>query len=201
MQLITALMTVLLSATALARSVPRAYPGINEEQSRNAGAAIWQVHNYKLGRQACLAVISTALQESELEVYANPRVPESYNYPHNRVGGDQDSVGKSRTRAPFRPPPFLFLWPYSSLQSASPLTCSFSQTGMFQQRKAYYPNIAADMDPARSTGQFLDAMLRVPGWEHMEISRLDQAVQHAEAGNLYGKRIPLATRICNAAGF
>ncbi|KAJ4147986.1 hypothetical protein LMH87_002476 [Akanthomyces muscarius] len=165
MQLTTALVAGLLSATALARSVPRAYPGINEEQSRNAGAAIWQVRNYRLGRQACLAVISTALQESELEVYANPRVPESYKYPHNREGGDQDSVG------------------------------------MFQQRKAYYPDIAADMDPARSTGQFLDAMLRVPGWQNMEISQLDQAVQHAEAGNLYGQRIPLATRICNAAGF
>ncbi|OAQ95927.1 hypothetical protein LLEC1_04734 [Akanthomyces lecanii] len=150
MQLTTALVASLLSAatTAMARSVPRAYPGISEEQSRNAGAAIWQ-----------------ALQESELEVYANPRVPESYSYPYNREGGDQDSVG------------------------------------MFQQRKAYYPDIAADMDPARSTGQFLDAMLRVPGWEHMEISQLDQAVQHAEAGNLYGKRIPLATQICNAAGF
>lgn len=72
---------------------------------------------------------------------------------------------------------------------------------MFQQRQAYYPDIAADMDPARSTGQFLDAMLRVPGWENMEVSQLDQAVQHAEAGNLYGQRIPLATQVCNAAGF
>ncbi len=195
MQLTTALVAGLLSATALARSVPRAYPGINEEQSRNAGAAIWQVRNYRLGRQACLAVISTALQESELEVYANPRVPESYKYPHNREGGDQDSVGKSRTRV--APSPL----PSSKLRRSRPLTCPFSQTGMFQQRKAYYPDIAADMDPARSTGQFLDAMLRVPGWQNMEISQLDQAVQHAEAGNLYGQRIPLATRICNAAGF
>lgn len=83
---------------ALARSIPkisaRAYPGLDDVQSRNADGAIGEVRAEGLGRQACLAVISTALQESTLHIYANPAVPESMNYPHDLEGGDQDSVGK-----------------------------------------------------------------------------------------------------------
>lgn len=70
------------------------YPGLDATQSRNAAAAIGEVRAEGLNRQACLAVISTALQESTLHIYANPVVPASMNYPHDLVGGDQDSVGK-----------------------------------------------------------------------------------------------------------
>lgn len=70
------------------------YPGLDSVQSRNARDAIGEVRAEGLGRQACLAVISTALQESTLHIYANPAVPASMNYPHDLVGGDQDSVGK-----------------------------------------------------------------------------------------------------------
>ncbi|OAA46511.1 NLP/P60 protein [Beauveria brongniartii RCEF 3172] len=141
------------------------YPGLDAVQSRNAAAAIGQVRAEGLNRQACLAVISTTLQESTLHVYANPVVPASINYPHDLVGGDQDS------------------------------------TGMFQQRPEYYPDIAADMSAAGSTRQFLAAMKQVSNWQTMEVSALDQAVQRAEAGNLYAQRLPLASRVCSAAGF
>ncbi|KAK8149327.1 hypothetical protein G3M48_007415 [Beauveria asiatica] len=141
------------------------YPGLDAVQSRNAAAAIGQVRAEGLNRQACLAVISTALQESTLHVYANPVVPASMNYPHDLVGGDQDSIG------------------------------------MFQQRPEYYPDIAADMSAAGSTRQFLAAMKQVPNWQTMEVSALDQAVQRAEAGNLYAQRLPLANQVCSAAGF
>lgn len=70
------------------------YPGLDDVQSRNAAAAIGEVRAEGLNRQACLAVISTALQESTLHIYANPAVPASMNYPHDLVGGDQDSIGK-----------------------------------------------------------------------------------------------------------
>ncbi|KAI0441692.1 peptidase M23B [Xylaria telfairii] len=140
------------------------YPGLDDVQSRNAAAAIGEVRAEGLNRQACLAVISTALQESTLHIYANNAVPESLNYPHDLVGGDQDSVG------------------------------------MFQQRPQWYPDIAKDMSAAGSTSQFLAVMVTIPGWQNMEISALDQAVQKAEAGNLYAQRIPLATQVCDAAG-
>ena len=94
----TATVLACLLSGALARSIPkiaaRAYPGLDDIQSRNADGAIGEVRAEGLGRQACLAVISTALQESTLHIYANPAVPESMNYPHDLEGGDQDSVGK-----------------------------------------------------------------------------------------------------------
>lgn len=71
-----------------------AFPGLDAIQSRNAAAAIGEVLAEGLGRQACLAVIGTAFQESALYIYANPAVPESMNYPNDFLGGDQDSVGK-----------------------------------------------------------------------------------------------------------
>ncbi|KAF7548361.1 hypothetical protein G7046_g8703 [Stylonectria norvegica] len=141
------------------------YPGLDATQSNNAAAAIGEVRAEGLNRQACLAVISTALQESTLHIYANNAVPASLNYPHDLVGGDQDSIG------------------------------------MFQQRPEWYPDIAKDMSAAGSTAQFLAAMVQIAGWQTMEISALDQAVQRAEAGNLYAQRIPLATQVCDAAGF
>ncbi|KAJ6781190.1 hypothetical protein PWT90_05967 [Aphanocladium album] len=169
MQLTFAFVAGLMTTGALAAAVPsieaRNYPGLNDVQSRNAKAAIGEVRAEGLNKQACLAVISTALQESELQIYANPRVPASMNYPHDKVGGDQDSVG------------------------------------MFQQRPEWYPDIKSDMSAAGSTRQFLAAMKQVRGWQTMEISALDQAVQRAQAGNLYAKRIPLARQVCGAAGF
>lgn len=98
MKFTVAFVTGLMSTGAWAVAVPaieaRGYPGLNDVQSRNAKAAIGEVRAEGLNKQACLAVISTALQESELQIYANNRVPESLKFPHDKVGGDQDSVGK-----------------------------------------------------------------------------------------------------------
>ncbi|EJP62867.1 peptidase M23B [Beauveria bassiana ARSEF 2860] len=175
----TALALVMLNSTAVAPAVPSStvmalvmpnsttlgFPGLNHVQSRNAKAAIDQVRAEALNRQACLAVISTALQESELQIYANPVVPASMNYPHDKVGGDQDSIG------------------------------------MFQQRAEFYSDVATDMSAAGSTRLFLADMKGIAGWQTMEVSALCQAVQKAQAGNLYGQRIPLAEQVCSAAGF
>ncbi|KAH8708943.1 hypothetical protein HC256_008873 [Beauveria bassiana] len=169
----TALALVMPNSTAVAPAVPSStvmalvmpnsttlgFPGLNHVQSRNAKAAIDQVRAEGLNRQACLAVISTALQESELQIYANPVVPASMNYPHDKVGGDQDSIG------------------------------------MFQQRAEFYSDVATDMSAAGSTRLFLADMKGIAGWQTMEVSALCQAVQKAEAGNLYGQRIPLAEQL------
>lgn len=72
---------------------------------------------------------------------------------------------------------------------------------MFQQCPEWFPDIAAGMSAAGSTAQFLNVMRQVPGWETMEVSLLDQTVQNAEAGNLYGQHIALAIQVCGAAGF
>lgn len=72
---------------------------------------------------------------------------------------------------------------------------------MFQQRAQFYPDIGTDMSAAGSTRQFLAVMKGIAGWQTMEVSALDQAVQRAEAGNLYAQRLPLANQVCSAAGF
>lgn len=73
--------------------------------------------------------------------------------------------------------------------------------GIFQQRPGYYPDVAADMSPSGSAAQFIARLKAVPGYETMEPSALAQMVQHAQAGNLYAQRIPLATQVCAAGGF
>ncbi|KAJ3498302.1 hypothetical protein NLG97_g1232 [Lecanicillium saksenae] len=58
-------------------------PGLDATQSRNAQAAIGE--------------------ESTLHIYANNPVPASLNYPHDLVGGDQDSIGMFQQRPEWYP--------------------------------------------------------------------------------------------------
>ena len=51
-----------------------------------------------LGKRGSAIGIATALVESELQMWANPRVPASLGFPHDRVGGDRDSVGLFQQR-------------------------------------------------------------------------------------------------------
>ncbi|KAL2163601.1 hypothetical protein VTH06DRAFT_5659 [Thermothelomyces fergusii] len=72
--------------------------------------------------------------------------------------------------------------------------------GIFQQRAIYYPDIAADMDPARSAAQFLAKMKTISGWQTMDVGQLCQKVQVSAYPDRYGQRVPEATQICEAAG-
>lgn len=170
----TALLTGLVASVALARGVPQfsrranstgPIGSLDATQSKNAQAIMAETKKEGLPKQACLAAIATALQESSLLVYANNAVPASLSQPHDIVGGDQDSVG------------------------------------LFQQRPDFYPNVAADMDPAQSTAQFFTGMKAVGGWQTMDVSTLCQTIQKAQAGNLYGQRVAEARTICQAGGF
>ncbi|CAD6986034.1 unnamed protein product [Tilletia controversa] len=51
--------------------------------------------------------------------------------------------------------------------------------GLFQQRVSIYKNLAADMDPAGSTRQFLAEMVRISGWQTMDPGTLAQKVQRS----------------------
>ena len=52
----------------------------------------------RLPMAAARIAIATALVESELNMWANPVVPESLKYPHDLVGGDLDSIGLFQQR-------------------------------------------------------------------------------------------------------
>jgi hypothetical protein len=64
-----------------------------------------------------------------------------------------------------------FNYPYDNVGSDS------DSVGCFQQRAVYYTNIAADMSPAASAGQFLSKMVAISGWQTMDVGTLCQKVQ------------------------
>ena len=72
--------------------------------------------------------------------------------------------------------------------------------GIFQQRVTYYPNIAADMDPAQSAGQFFNVMVTISGWQTMDVGTLCQDVQKSAYPTRYSANVPAAQQICAAGG-
>ena len=91
------LATSMFSAT-LAAVIPAdaaAIAGLDPIASGYAKAVMAEVKREGLPKQACLSAISTALQESELHMYANNIVPASLSIKHDRIGSDLDSVGKN----------------------------------------------------------------------------------------------------------
>ncbi|KAL4879947.1 hypothetical protein BJY04DRAFT_219752 [Aspergillus karnatakaensis] len=74
-------------------------PGLDKTQSAHGRAIIKQAKSDNVGRQGCLAAFATAFVESEIYVYANKKVPESLDYPHDKTGSDHDSVGIFQQRA------------------------------------------------------------------------------------------------------
>ncbi|EAU32215.1 predicted protein [Aspergillus terreus NIH2624] len=76
----------------------------------------------------------------------------------------------------------------------------YDSVGIFQQRAVYYPNIAADMDPARSASQFFAKMKNISGWKTMDVGKLCQKVQVSAYPDRYAQRVPAAEKICSAGG-
>jgi hypothetical protein len=70
--------------------------------------------------------------------------------------------------------------------------------GIFQQRAVYYPNIAADMDPAKSAAQFFAKMKEVSGWQTMNVGELCQKVQGSAYPTRYQEHLSAAESICSA---
>ncbi|KAJ5698450.1 hypothetical protein N7462_000455 [Penicillium macrosclerotiorum] len=78
-------------------------PGLSSTQSAHAKEIIAEAKSEDLGHHGCTAGIATALVESSILIYANNAVPESLNYPHDKVGSDHDSVGIFQQRAMYYP--------------------------------------------------------------------------------------------------
>jgi len=70
--------------------------------------------------------------------------------------------------------------------------------GIFQQRVSYYPNIAADMDAAKSAAQFFKKMKAISGWQTMDVGKLCQKVQVSAFPTAYNEKgLPVAKKVCN----
>ena len=75
---------------------------------------------------------------------------------------------------------------------------NYDSVGIFQQRAVYYPNIAADMDPAKSAAQFFAIMKGISGWQTMNVGTLCQKVQKSAYPDRYEENVPAAQSICSA---
>ncbi|MGC9665456.1 hypothetical protein ACNTMW_02750 [Planosporangium sp. 12N6] len=77
---------------------PAPVADLDQAQMDNAVSIVAAGRQMNLPRRAFVVAISTALQESNLRVLANPNVPGSMNRPNQGVGYDHDSVGLFQQR-------------------------------------------------------------------------------------------------------
>lgn len=73
--------------------------GFEGPQLANAAAIVAAGTELGAPQRAHVVAVATAMQESQLLMYANDTVPESLLLPHDRVGSDHDSVGLFQQRA------------------------------------------------------------------------------------------------------
>jgi murein DD-endopeptidase MepM/ murein hydrolase activator NlpD len=81
----------------------QAIPPYGGDQIRNAAVIVAVGQDRELPARGWIIAVATAMQESALRVLANPRVPDSYNYPHQGEGSDHDSVGLFQQRQTWGP--------------------------------------------------------------------------------------------------
>jgi hypothetical protein len=71
--------------------------------------------------------------------------------------------------------------------------------GLFQQRPSQgWGTVAELMDPVHATGLFFDRLVRVKGWQSMDLTTAAQAVQRSGYPNAYQKHEDRASQIVAA---
>ncbi|WP_422934678.1 C40 family peptidase [Sinomonas sp. P47F7] len=142
--------------------------GLDATQTGYARAIVGEARARGLPAQAAVDAISTALQESSLRMYWNPKVAGSQQLAPDQsaVGTDGYSVG-------------LFQQQVNGSQ--------FS-----------WGTVAEAMDPAKSTNRFLDRLTAIPGWQNLPVAAADQAVQGSAYPDAYAKWEPQARQIVAA---
>lgn len=131
--------------------------GLDGSQRQYAQMIVDRVSARGLPAQAAVDAISTALQESSLRMYWNPKVAgsQSLTPDQSAVGTDGHSVG-------------LFQQQVNGSQ--------FS-----------WGTVADAMNPTTSTDMFLDRLTSIPGWQNMPVTAADQAVQGSAYPDAYAK--------------
>jgi hypothetical protein len=141
----------------------RPVAGLDQAQMDNAAAIVAAGVRRGLPQRAMVIAVATAMQESNLYIQANPTVPASLHYPHQRASADHDSLG------------------------------------LFQQRPSQgWGSVAQLMDPAYSAGHFYDKLVKVAGWQTMELTAAAQAVQRSAFPGAYQKHQLRAQQIVAA---
>ncbi|MEH0110614.1 CHAP domain-containing protein [Tersicoccus sp. MR15.9] len=146
---------------------------LNAKQKKYAQAIINQTAAMGLPSKAAIIAISTALQESTLQMYWNAAVPGSKELSDGGPQGGFDLV---------------------NLGGA----VSYS-VGLFQQQVhgAVFPwgTVQDAMSPTRSAMFFLNALKAIPGWESLPVTVAAQRVQSSAFPEAYAKWEPIATQL------
>lgn len=142
--------------------------GLDASQQQYAQAILNRVAERGLPTQAAVDAISTALQESSLRMYWNPKVAgsEALAPDQSAVGTDGYSVGLFQQQVNGN----AFSW----------------------------GTVSDAMDPSTSTDMFLDRLTALPGWQSMPVTVADQAVQGSAYPDAYAKWEAEARQIVSA---
>ncbi|GAA2747433.1 hypothetical protein GCM10009868_36910 [Terrabacter aerolatus] len=161
---LTAIRRIVPEPTATGISVPASVAAagpatsrLDPSQRRYAQIIVDEVRARGLPAQAAVNAVSTALQESSLRMYWNPKVPGSRELaPAGAPSGtDGYSVGLFQQQV--------------------------------NGNRFSWGTVADAMDPRTSTRMFLDRLTAVPGWQTMPVSAADQAVQRSAYPGAYAK--------------
>jgi cell wall-associated NlpC family hydrolase len=125
-------------------------------------------------RDAMIIAIMMALQESTLRVLANANVPASFQFPHDGVGNDHDSLGSAQQR------------PAAGWGSVEQLM------DPDYNARAFY---GGPSGPNRGSPR---GLLDVPGWQAMDKGQAAQAVQVSAFPELYARWESQARAIVNS---
>jgi cell wall-associated NlpC family hydrolase len=153
------------AGAAAGGSAPSGVAGLDASQLGYARTIVGEVRARGLPAQAAVNAISTALQESSLRMYWNPKVAGSQALAPDpsAVGADGYSVGLFQQQV---------------------------NGGQFS-----WGSVADAMDPRTSTRMFLDRLTAIPGWQGMSVTAADQAVQRSAYPDAYAKWEPTARAV------
>ncbi|WP_164888712.1 MULTISPECIES: C40 family peptidase [Paenarthrobacter] len=127
-----------------------------------------------LPREALVIAIMMSLQESSLRMLANTNVPDSFNYPHDGVGSDHDSVGSAQQRPAAG---------WGSVQELMDITYN---------ARAFYGGTSG---PNHGSPR---GLLDIPGWGSLSKGQAAQAVQVSAFPELYDRWERQASAIVDA---
>ncbi|GAA2483424.1 C40 family peptidase [Terrabacter carboxydivorans] len=146
-----------IAVPASAAAVGPATARLDPSQRRYAQVIVDEVRARGLPARAAVNAVSTALQESSLRMYWNPKVP------------------GSRELAPAGAP-----------RGTDGYSVGLFQQQVHGTRFSW-GTVADAMDPRTSTRMFLDRLTALPGWQTMSVAAADQAVQRSAYPDAYAK--------------
>jgi surface antigen len=144
---------------------------LNAKQTGYAQAIINQVAAKGMPENAAIIALATALQESTLQMWWNPSVPGSQELADGGPEGGKDLTDGR---------------------------ISYS-VGLFQQQvngnSFSWGTVQDAMDPTKSTDMFLEALLKVSGWQDLSLTVAAQTVQRSAFPAAYADDEVTARRI------